>query len=161
MKFPTRCGVCPLSDLPCKQFRGKRGGQCPECLHFAECHRRHKYRAKACEMDGHRFASQAERDRYVELKLMAASGAISGLKLQPRYPLYAMAQIPETDFASPAVRVCEYRADFEYEMAGEVVTEDVKGFRTDVYRIKAKWFAACYGREVQEIKAGRRKKCRQ
>mgnify|MGYP001592753221 CR=1 FL=1 len=37
--------------------------------------------------DGHTFASKRERDRYEELAALQAAGGITGLGLQPRYPL--------------------------------------------------------------------------
>ena len=101
-----------------------------------------KYGAQRVEHDGHAFASRKERDRYVELKLMQRLGEISDLKLQPRFPLTVA-----------GVKVCTYVADFQYhdELADVTVVEDVKGFRTDVYKLKSKLFHALHGFPVREV----------
>lgn len=99
-----------------------------------------KYRNTPIVIDNIRFDSKAEAKRYGELKLLERSGEISNLILQPRYPLYCN-----------GVKVCTYVADFEYISADAATTEDVKGVKTPVYRLKAKMFAAEYGYEVTEI----------
>ena len=101
-----------------------------------------KYGAKRVEYDGHAFASQKERDRYIELKLMQRQGMISDLTLQPRFPLTVA-----------GFKVCTYVADFQYRDLGldEMIVEDVKGYKTDVYTIKAKLFRALHGFPVREV----------
>ena len=109
--------------------------------------RPHKYGAKAVEVDGTRFPSKAEARRYRELKLMEKANVIVGLKVHPRYDLLAIG----------GVKVCVYEGDFEYQVPGNgLVTEDVKGVRTPLYKLKARWFEAQYGRPIVEItKRGR------
>ena len=87
--------------------------------------------------------------------MLAAAGRIRGLKLQPRYKLWASI----IDLAFGRSAVCDYVADFEYEELFDVlhgtwrlVTEDVKGMETPIFKLKAKFFAACYGREVRITK---------
>ena len=46
-----------------------------------------KYRNKKVEHDGYVFDSLAECERYKQLKLMENAGAISALRLQPRYEI--------------------------------------------------------------------------
>jgi hypothetical protein len=98
-----------------------------------------KYRAKPTVVDGLRFASKAEARCYSDLKILEAMGEITGLKLQPRYPLVVAGLL-----------VCTYVADFEYVQTntGRIVTEDTKGVKTKDFIIKAKLFHALYGREV-------------
>lgn len=106
--------------------------------------RRSKYNARAVTIDGHRFASQAEAIRYGELSLLERAGKIAELVLQPKYPL----KVNE-------IHVGEYVADFSYidaETEAEVV-EDVKGFKTPVYRLKRKLVQALYGIEIKEVMA--------
>jgi len=44
-----------------------------------------------------------------------------------------------------------YRADFTYvNEDGQPIVEDVKGFRTPVYRLKKKLMRALYGIEILE-----------
>lgn len=101
-----------------------------------------KYNASKVMIDGHRFDSQREAKRYEELKQREAAGKIAQLELQPRFELQ-----PAFRYRGEAVRKIEYVADFrylDYERGGLVV-EDVKGMKTDVYRLKRKLFLAKYG----------------
>ena len=73
---------------------------------------------------------------------MEAAGKIAQLELQPRFELQ-----PAFRYRGEAVRKIEYVADFrylDYERGGLVV-EDVKGMKTDVYRLKRKLVLAKYG----------------
>lgn len=79
------------------------------------------------------FASKAEAQRYMLLMLLERQGLIAQLELQPKFPMKIN-----------GVKVCTYIADFKYIRDGIVVIEDVKGVETDVFRIKAKLFAALY-----------------
>lgn len=107
-----------------------------------------KYRNVRTVVDGITFASKAEARRYQELKLLERAGKISGLKLQPRYPLNA----------EDGTKIATYVADFEYvsEFNGRTYTEDVKGVETAAFRLKSKLFEAQYGRKIVLIKSGRR-----
>lgn len=98
-----------------------------------------KFRNQPVELDGHRFASKAEARRYQELKLMERAGEIAELQLQPRFKLMVGEH-----------HVCTYVGDFHYldVKAGVYKTEDVKGFQTDAFRIKAKLMKACLGIDV-------------
>lgn len=115
--------------------------------------KKHKYGAVRTEIDGHKFASKAEGRRYQELKLLEKAGEIHGLVLQPEWTL---------DAGVPSRTVGKYRGDFMYcccplpNRCGRtvLVVEDVKGFKTELYRWKAKHMAAQYDIEIQEI--GRR-----
>jgi hypothetical protein len=108
----------------------------------------HKYRAKACVVDGQRFPSQAEGRRYRELKLREKAGEIVRLELQPVYQLF----VPVAGQVK-AARVGLYKADFRYLVkdSGEVVVEDVKGVRTPVYRLKKRMVEASYGITITEV----------
>lgn len=101
----------------------------------------HKYRAKPVVIDGIRFDSTREGQRYTELKHLERAGEITNLELQPVLPLIVN-----------GVKVAQYRADFRYVDAdGRTVTEDVKGVRTDVYRLKKRMVQAIYGIEITEV----------
>lgn len=85
-------------------------------------------------LDGVVFASKREMQRYAELKMLTRAGTILDLELQPRFPLVVN-----------GAKVCTYVADFRYRsLDAKTVIEDVKGMRTEVYRLKAKLFQACY-----------------
>ena len=99
-----------------------------------------KYRNTPVVVDGVRFDSKRESIRYHVLRLLERSGDIKDLKRQVRYPLHVN-----------GVKVGEYRGDFQYFdcLTGQLTTEDTKGFVTDLFRWKAKHFAAEYGREIK------------
>jgi hypothetical protein len=50
------------------------------------------------------------------------------------------------------VRAIKYRADFQYIEGGQIVVEDVKGRKTDVYKLKKKLFEYRYGMPIREVK---------
>lgn len=100
-----------------------------------------KYRAVKTEVDGIIFDSKKEAARYKELILLEKSGVISHLELQPRY-----------DCVVNGKKICSYRADFRYFNDQNSVVEDVKGFKTPVYRLKKKLVEALYpGIRILEI----------
>ena len=47
-------------------------------------------------------------------------------------------------------RPCNYIADFTYMENGELVVEDVKGVRTDAYKIKKKLMLWVHGIRIKE-----------
>lgn len=117
---------------------------------------RHKYGAKPTVVDGIRFASQKEARRYGELKLLEKAGEIWNLNLQPRYELSTLNCSSSTD--QERLKIGEYRADFLYLVGKKddwlnstVVVEDVKGFKTPLYRWKKKHVEAQYGIEIREV----------
>lgn len=106
-----------------------------------------KYHAKKTVVDGITFDSRKEADRYLVLKGMEEDGAIEDLRRQVRYEL-----IPAFDVDGKHYRPVYYVADFVYvdKETSKTVVEDVKGMRTDVYRLKSKLFARRYGVSVRE-----------
>jgi hypothetical protein len=103
--------------------------------------RRNKFGAIPTVVDGRRFDSRREAARYAELRILERAGQISGLECQPSFPLVV-----------GTVKIGTYRADFRYrDAAGSEITEDVKGVRTAVYRLKAKLMLAIYGIAIREI----------
>jgi hypothetical protein len=97
-----------------------------------------KYHNKKVIIDNITFDSIKEGNRYKELKLLLKAREISRLRLQPIFPLYAG---------------IAYIADFKYydtKLKVDVV-EDVKGMRTDVYKIKKKLFLDIYGESYKFI----------
>lgn len=101
-----------------------------------------KYGNIPVEVNGRRFASKREADRYGELVMLERAGEIRALECQPRYPLVVN-----------GVKVATYVADFVYADAdtGALVVEDAKGVRTREYVIKAKLLRALYGHKVREV----------
>ena len=113
--------------------------------------RRNKYSNKKVTIDGHKFDSQAEaKHYYFVLKPALERGEISNLELQPRIRCEINGK-----------KVCDYLADFRYLSKAKIgnqgqigcqVIEDVKGFKTDIYRLKKKLVEALYpGSVIVEI----------
>lgn len=106
----------------------------------------HKYNAKKTAVDGITFDSKKEATRYRELKALERVGKIDRLELQPRFVL-----MDGFRYEGKAVRKIEYVADFLYRDLStcELVVEDVKGVKTDVYKLKKKLFLKHYGNEYK------------
>ena len=100
-----------------------------------------KYHNVPRRVDGILFHSGKEARRYQELKALEKAGVIVALELQPRFKLDVN-----------GVHVCDYIADFSYhdEERRVDVVEDVKGWRTEVYKLKARLMLAIHGIEVEE-----------
>lgn len=102
--------------------------------------KKHKYNAKKIVVDEIKFDSKKEAKRYLELKMLEKAGKIKDLKLQPVFLLQEGFY-----YRGKAIRQITYRADFEYvDEKGNKVIEDVKGFKTDVYKLKKKLFLKKY-----------------
>lgn len=101
-----------------------------------------KYKNRKVTVDGVKFDSMKEARRYKELKLLERGGAITDLVLQPKFEL-----IPTIKREGHKTeRVTYYIADFAYtdKRTGKEIVEDVKGFKTDVYKLKKKMFLFKY-----------------
>lgn len=107
---------------------------------------KHKYNAKKTVVDGITFDSKKEATRYRELKALERVGKIDRLELQPRFVL-----MDGFRYEGKAVRKIEYVADFLYRDLStcELIVEDVKGVKTDVYKLKKKLFLKRYGNEYK------------
>ena len=110
-----------------------------------------KFRNKKVHLDGHTFDSQAEAKHYLHtLKPRLEAGEISHLEIHPRIRCEINGR-----------KICDYLADFRYldssrsgpdGQVGCQVVEDVKGYKTDVYRLKKKLVEALYpGTKICEI----------
>lgn len=101
--------------------------------------KKQKYKNKKTEIDGIIFHSKKEADRYAQLKQLESCGAIENLELQPSFKI-----------EHNGIKICAYKADFRYNHAGYVVVEDVKGFKTAVYKLKKKLIKAFFDLEILE-----------
>ena len=88
-----------------------------------------KYRAVKTVIDGITFHSKKEAERYKILSLLESQGRIDNLRLQPRIALMVN-----------GVKIGHYIADFQYDLSGKQVIEDVKSkaTRTPIYKLKKK-----------------------
>ena len=101
---------------------------------------RNKYGNKKTEINGIKFDSKKEAKRYTELIELEQQGSVMNLELQPRFTLIDK----YVNGSGEKVRALTYIADFKYLTDKGVVIEDVKGMKTDVYKIKKKMFEKLY-----------------
>lgn len=116
---------------------------------FRNFKRTGKYNAKkVVASDGTPCASKRECKRYEQLLLLQQAGEIQNLRSQVHYEL-----IPkQRDEDGKAVRKAEYIADFVYtDKTGKEIVEDAKGFKTDVYSLKAKLMLWRHGITIREV----------
>lgn len=64
---------------------------------------------------------------------------IKDLRLQVTYPIQVNGE-----------PLCSYIADFVYLEGGDVIVEDVKGHKTDVYKLKKKLMRIVHGVSIRE-----------
>ena len=99
-----------------------------------------KYHSTPTEVNGIRFDSKREANRWFELRMLERAGKIEKLKRQVKYLL-----IPSQYRDGKCIeRECSYLADFVYVKDGHLVVEDCKGFRTPEYKIKRKLMLQLY-----------------
>lgn len=99
-----------------------------------------KYKNEPVMIDGKKFPSKREANRYGVLKIAQMAGEISNLRLQVTYRLEVN-----------GILVCKYIADFVYDRAGKEIVEDSKGARTKEFVIKKKLMGAVHGIMVKEV----------
>lgn len=111
-----------------------------------------KYKNRKVVVDGELFDSKKEALRWRQLKSLEKIKAISDLQRQVKYTL-----IPSQKDESGKVieQKCSYIADFVYKQNGQIVVEDVKGYRKGgayaVFVIKRKLMLQKYGIRVKEV----------
>lgn len=100
-----------------------------------------KYHNRKTAYNGTIYDSKKEANRARELSLLQRIGHIHNLERQKRFELQ-----PTSTIRGTTIRAITYVADFYYydELQKTWVAEDVKGFRTEVYKIKKKLFLVKY-----------------
>ena len=103
-----------------------------------------KYHNKKTVIDGIKFDSKLEAERYAQLKILERAGVIRDLELQPSFEL-----LPSFRKNGKTWRRTLYKADFRYILAEDdsYIIEDVKGSTaviTGVFRLKQKLFEYKY-----------------
>jgi hypothetical protein len=105
---------------------------------------RTKYNNRKTNVDGIVFDSKKEAQRYGELKMREMVGDIIDLKLQVPF-----------GFTLPgdSKPVFKYIADFVYldRTNGQFKIEDVKGFKTPLYKLKKKLIEKQFNIKIIEI----------
>jgi len=118
-----------------------------------------KFRNEPTIVDGHKFDSKREANRFTELLVLERAGEIANIELQPKFPLQVLRMIDGTPThvdikirskGFPNGRRCSYRADFRFQClrTGKQIVEDVKGFDDDRARFKRAVVEAVFGIEI-------------
>lgn len=114
--------------------------------------KRSKYGNQKVTIDGIKFDSKREGERYRQLKMLEAAGKITDLELQPVFELAPAVII--NGKKKPALRYigdfsyCDWREKFS---DGQLIVEDAKGMLTDVYKIKRHLMAAVHHIFIVEV----------
>ena len=85
------------------------------------------------------FSSKREYARHQALLLLQQAGRIADLRTQVPFRIEINGML-----------VCKYVADSVYREGGLLVVEDCKGYRTPIYRLKAKLMRAALGITIRE-----------
>lgn len=121
-------------------------------MYRASYRKPNKYKNQPITIDGHKFPSKREADRYSQLSLLEKAGIIHDLKLQEPFILQERFQHPIT---GETIRAIKYIADFTYtDDRGNFHIEDVKGSEatmTKDFKIKRKLFIYKYGKDIEIV----------
>ena len=100
-----------------------------------------KYRNKITKIDGIKFRSKKEANRYSELKLLKSAGHVIDFKMQVPYII--------AEYSNTKIK---YYLDFLVHWnTGELTYEDTKGIRTSLYKLKKLLMAEKHGIIITEI----------
>ena len=99
-----------------------------------------KYKNKKVVRGGIKYDSGKEAKRALDLEIKQRKGEVSELKRQVRFVLQDSFKMPskKTKQGFETIKEIAYVADFTYFMGGQFYIEDVKGYKTPEYKIKAK-----------------------
>lgn len=122
-----------------------------------------KYYSRKITVDGMTFDSAKEARRYQELSLLQRAGKISGLQTQVKYVLIPAQRAFTNEIDKKGnfkkgkllEKECAYIADFVYLQDGEIIVEDVKGYKRStayaVFVIKRKLMLYVHGIRIREV----------
>lgn len=126
-----------------------------------------KYLSKKIVVNGRKFDSKKEANRYIELVLLERAGEISDLECQKKYVLIGEQREFSTEIYTKGKkkgcfkpgklleREVSYIADFDYWANGKHIVEDVKGYKNStayaVFVIKRKLMLKEFGIRVKEV----------
>lgn len=113
-----------------------------------------KYHSKTTVVNGIKFQSKKEANRWAELQLLERGGAIFDLCRQVRFELLPSQKDLKT--GKVIERPVYYIADFMYKQKQpdggiRTVVEDTKGFKTAEYILKRKMLLYMKGIQIVEI----------
>lgn len=108
-----------------------------------------KYNNRKVRCFGETFDSILECERYKYLKALEQQKVISNLRRQVKYVLLPSQKDSKTQ--KTIEREITYLADFVYEKGSQTIVEDVKGMKTDVYKIKRKLMLYFHDIKIKEV----------
>lgn len=109
-------------------------------------------RSKYSNVKVNGYDSKKEYNRSVVLKQLEKQGLISDLREQVTISIApAFYHVGTTGKSVCIQRELKYIADFVYTENGKQIIEDVKGYKTAVYKKKKRLLKALYGIEIKEI----------
>jgi len=100
-------------------------------------HLKHKFNAKPTEVEGVKFSSKKEAMRFLGLQQLQKAGEI----------VFFLRQVP-FHLAGGIKYVCDFVV---FWADGHVSVEDVKGMKTDMYKVKKKLVEDTYPINITEI----------
>lgn len=99
-----------------------------------------KYGNVKVTIDGHKFDSRTEGDYYYKLKIDKANGLIKDFKIHPTFVLQE-----KFKYNGKTIAAITYTPDFEVEnLDGTIDMIDVKGVKTEAFKLKEKLFKYKY-----------------
>ena len=100
-----------------------------------------KYSNIKTEVDGIKFDSKREANRYAELKMLEKAGIIQELELQPSFII-----CDKVKWNGRSWGTRKYKADFKYydNTFKRMTVEDCKGTITPLYSLKRQIFLSLY-----------------
>ena len=105
---------------------------------LARSEARSKYNNSKADFKGESFDSEKERDYYILLLDREKRGEITDIQRQVVITIQESFKTPSGE----KYRAITYKADFVYkDITGQVHIVDVKGYKTEVYKIKKKLLA--------------------
>jgi hypothetical protein len=123
---------------------------------------RNKYGNRKVTVGNETFDSWKEYERYKELVLLVRAGKVHDLMRQVKFELLP-AQYEHYERRSEKTgkrlkdgkrcieQAVYYIADFVYWEGDRMIVEDVKGYRTDEYKLKKKLMLYQHGVQIQEV----------
>lgn len=119
-------------------------------------YKKRKYKNKKVTIDDITFDSGAEASYYMHLNMLKKAGEVESFDMQKKYVLQEKFKHPAT---GSTVRAITYTPDFVVTYAdGSTVVIDVKGFETQMFKMKAKMFMYKYNLPLVLVKLSSNKK---
>ena len=118
-----------------------------------------KYNNRKTVRSGITFDSSKEAAHFMKLKALEQAGKITNLQLQVKFELIAaqykhfqiQGKRKMLDRKECVEKSCNYYADFTYHKDGVFIVVDVKGMKTEAYKIKKKLMLQKFGIAITEV----------